>query len=278
MLYTPSPYYNSSLVASVIVEVMTDTSRSELIMGSPRAAAPGVLGALVLAAGLAAGGYFAGAGVARIRTGDRTVSVKGVAEQEAKADLAIWPLHLVVTDNDLARANASLERNVQLVRSFLKDTGVDSVGTEITGQEFSVQDQRASGANENGSRYIIKQTLVVRSARVDVVQAASQRVSELVRNGVVLSSGQEFGTGGPTFVFTKLNDLKPRMIADATARAREGAEQFARDSKSTLSGIRTASQGVFEILPRDQAAGITEESQVRKRVRVVTTVEYGLRD
>ena len=236
------------------------------------------VGALVLAVGVAAGGYFAGAGVARMRTGDRTVSVKGVAEREAKADLAIWPLHLVMTDNDLTHANAMLEQNVAQVRAFLKQTGVDSTGTEITVQEFSVQDQRAQGGSQYNSRYIIKQTLVVRSTRVDVVQNASQHISDLVRNGVVLSSGQEYGTGGPTFVFTKLNDFKPKMIADATARAREVAEQFARDSKSTLSGIRSASQGVFEILPRDQAQGITEESQVMKRVRVVTTVEYGLRD
>jgi hypothetical protein len=141
-----------------------------------------------------------------------------------------------------------------------------------------VEDARTVGGYANTARYIIRQTLVVRSADVDKVQAASQRVPELVRNGVVLSSGQEYGGGGPTFVFTGLNTLKPAMIAEATARARQGAEQFARDANSTLSGIRTASQGVFEILPRDQAAGITEESQVRKRVRVVTTVVYGLDD
>lgn len=234
------------------------------------------VGALVLAVGVAAGGYLAGAGVARMRTGDRTVTVRGVAEKEAKADLVIWPLRLVATDDDLARANASLEQSVKLVRGFLRETGVDVTGTEITLQEFSVQDQRASGAYQTGSRYIIRQTLVVRSTGVDLVQAASQRVPELVRGGVVLSSGQEYGNGGPTFVFTGLNDLKPPMIAEATARAREGAEQFARDSNSTLSGIRTGSQGVFEILPRDQAAGISEESQVVKRVRVVTTVTYGL--
>ena len=167
---------------------------------------------------------------------------------------------------------------MQQVRAFLRATGVDSSGTEITLQEFSVHDQRASGGYQNSTRYIIKQTLVVRSTRVDVVQAASQRVPELVKNGVVLSSGEEYGAGGPTFVFTKLNEIKPPMIAEATARAREGAEQFARDSKSALSGIRTGSQGVFEILPRDQAQGIQEESQVTKRVRVVTTVTYGLRD
>ena len=213
-----------------------------------------------------------------MRTADRTVSVKGVAEREAKADLAIWPLRLVVTDDDLGRANSALERNVQQVREFLRANGLDSTAAEITVQEFRVEDARTMGGFTNTARYIIRQTLVVRSANVERVQAASQRVPELVRTGVVLSSGQEYGGGGPTFVFTGLNALKPAMIAEATARAREGAEQFARDARSELSGIRSANQGVFEILPRDQAAGITEESQVIKRIRVVSTVVYGLGD
>lgn len=236
------------------------------------------VGAALLALGIAVGGYLAGDGFARARTGDRTVTVRGVSEREAKADLAIWPLRLVVADEDLARANATLERSVQQTREFLTAQGLAGAGTEVTLQEFSVQDNRANGGGDQGIRYVIRQTLVVRSTRVDVVQTASQRVPELVRAGVVLSSGQEYGGGGPTFVFTGLNALKPPMIKEATARAREGAEQFASDSRSALTGIRRATQGVFEIRPRDQAQGISEESQLTKRVRVVTTVEYGLRD
>jgi hypothetical protein len=120
---------------------------------------------------------------------------------------------------------------------------------------------------------------MVRSQRPDLILAASQQIGELAAIGVVVSSGQERGMGGgPTFVFTGLNKLKPQMIADATARAREAAEQFARDSHSELGGIRTASQGVFAILPRDQAQGISEEGQINKTVRVVSTVEYFLKD
>ena len=76
---------------------------------------------------------------------------------------------------------------------------------------------------------------------------------------MLFSSGGEYGSGGPTFLFTGLNELKPAMIAEATARAREGAEQFAKDSGSALGGIRRANQGLFEILPRDRAQGISEQ-------------------
>jgi len=118
---------------------------------------------------------------------------------------------------------------------------------------------------------------MVRSGKPDVVLAASQRVSELVGAGVVLSSSGDYGIGGPTFIFTRLNQLKPSMVKEATANARAAAEQFAADSRSDLGSIRQASQGIFVILPRDQAPGVNEGAQLQKIVRVVSTVQYFLR-
>ena len=239
----------------------------------------GTIRALILAAGVSLAGFLAGNGFARARSADRYVTVKGVAEREAKADLAVWPLNVVGADNSLTAAHAKLETSISGVRQFLVKHGIDTSQVELTG--FSVTDALA---NEYGperrptNRYIIRETVMVRSVRPDLVSAASQQIGELAAIGVVVSSGPEYRGGGPTFVFTGLNKLKPQMIADATARAREAAEQFARDSHSDLGGIRQANQGIFEILPRDQAPGIAAESQINKTVRVVSTVEYFLKD
>jgi hypothetical protein len=232
----------------------------------------------IIAAGLAIGGLFVGSGFARMRTSDRYVTVKGISEREAKADLAIWPLHLVAADNDLSKAHTQIEGSVARIRTFLTTYQIDTSQAEL--QDFSVTDAATNqySGQQAGSRYVIRQTVVVRSLKPDLVLAASQRVGELVSAGVVLSSGGEYGSGGPTFVFTGLNKLKPEMIGEATARARESAEKFARDSHSDIGGIRTANQGIFEILPRDQAQGISEASQIMKTVRVVTTIEYSLKD
>jgi hypothetical protein len=54
-----------------------------------------IVAAAVLALGVAAGGWFIGRGFTEARTGDRYVTVKGVAEREVKADLAIWPMRFV---------------------------------------------------------------------------------------------------------------------------------------------------------------------------------------
>lgn len=239
---------------------------------------PMVTAAVVLGLGMGLGGWMIGAGLARMRTADRVVTVKGISERDAQADLALWPLRIVVSDNDLARAYGRLEAQLGQVRRFLARQGIDTLNTEL--QEFSVTDAYANQyrTSDVATRYVINQTLMVRSAEPLKVLAASQKVGELVQAGVVFSSGREYGGGGPTFVFSGLNDLKPQMIAEATARAREAADQFAADSRSRLGGIRRANQGVFEILPRDQAPGIQEQQQIAKRIRVVSTVEYFLSD
>lgn len=233
----------------------------------------------LMAAGVALGGFFIGHGFVKAKGAERYVTVKGVSEREAKADLAIWPIHLVAADNDLTVASNQLQSSIRQVRQFLSRNNIDS--TSVSLQGFTVNDASTNqygGDRGVSKRFVIKQTVVVRSTKPEVVQAASERVAELVNAGVVLSSGEEYGSKGPTFVFSGLNDLKPAMIAEATARAREGAEQFARDSHSPLGGIRQANQGVFSIEPRDNVQGLSEESQILKRVRVVSTVDFFLKN
>jgi hypothetical protein len=245
---------------------MTPDNRTHLSIG------------IALAVGVALGGFFVGRGFVQARTVDRFVTVKGVAEREVKADLALWPIRFVAASNDLRQAQAEIARSTRQVVALLARHAIDTSTVEVLGLE--VQDAYANPYREGPvtNRFIVTQTIMVRSTVPDSIMAASQRVGDLLEAGVLLSSG--YGPGGPagtpTFLFTRLNDLKPAMIAEATAAAREAAEQFAADAQTTLGGIRQANQGVFVILPRDQASGVTEESQLFKTVRVVATVDYYL--
>ena len=166
------------------------------------------------------------------------------------------------------------------MREFLVRHGVDTTQVQLAGFTVTrrVGERVRAGPTADEPLHRSADDAGALESSPTKVLAASQQVSELAAIGVVVSSGNsgEMG-GGPTFVFSGLNQLKPAMIADATARAREAAAQFARDSDTELGGIRQANQGVFEILARDQAPGISEESQIAKTVRVVSTIDYYLR-
>ena len=231
---------------------------------------------LLLAIGIALAGWFVGNGFMKGRTADRFVTVKGVSEREVIADVALWPLSFAATDDELSRAQAGIRSARETVVSFLKERGFTDGEIEI--QRLSVSDAFTDRYRDGAvrSRYVIEQTLMVRTSRCEKVREASQALDVLVEQGVVLSSNPY--AGGPTYLFTGLSDLKPAMIAEATAKARRAAEQFATDSGSEVGGIRRANQGVFVILARDRAPGISEAAQMHKTVRVVSTIEYFLED
>ena len=75
-------------------------------------------GALLIGIGLALGGWFVGAGFVKSRLGVRSVTVKGLAERDVRADLALWPLRFVATGNVLADVRAKIVADEAAVRAY----------------------------------------------------------------------------------------------------------------------------------------------------------------
>lgn len=232
-----------------------------------------IVASALIALGLALGGWLLGNSLVAMRTSDRTVEVRGLAERDVRADLAVWPVRFVVTGNDLAAAQRDIGAAEATIRGFLADGGLPAEA--VTVQGFDVQDAFAQiyRSGPVDFRFVVTETLLVRSEDVDRVAALHQRAGELAAAGIALT--QE---SAPAFVFTRLNDVKPEMIAEATRAAREAASQFAADAATGIGPIRRGSQGLFQILPRDDVPGLPPERQIEKKLRVVTTIVFDLVD
>jgi hypothetical protein len=227
------------------------------------------------------GGFFIGAGivVAAIllthafianKAGERFINVKGLAEREVDADLAMWPVTFTETDNSLAALQISIDAKRQIVTKFLQEKGFQA--GEISQTAPKIRDNQAesySPKNDNKFRYIAQTTVLLRSNKVGLVKGALEKAGVLVGQGIVLANDWQSRT---EFLFTALNVIKPMMIEEATKNARDAAEKFAKDSGSKIGKIRSATQGLFTITDRDS------NSPDKKNVRVVTTVEYFLID
>jgi len=224
----------------------------------------------LLAVGFIGAGALIGQGVVNARVGDRAVTVRGLAERDVTADLAMLPLRFTASGDVLSEVQSRIDADLATVRAFLTAQGYPAEAVTLGRLEVADTRSREYASQTGGPRFILAQTVIVRTTDVARVQNTTRALNDLVRQGVVL---QDFS--GPTYIFTRLNEVRPAMIAEATASARTGAAQFAKDSGAPLGPIRQATQGSFEILSRD---GIGDESQSPdKKVRVVTTISYRLR-
>lgn len=220
--------------------------------------------------GLGTLGYFFKTAFMESKNLERTVIVKGLSEKEVLSNIVIMPIKLTRTSNNLESLIIDIDNDTNKVIKFLKDNGlkdeditlgaisiVDKMANEFSNQEFSI-------------RYLATKVINIYSSEIEKVRALSGKLSELSQAGILFKTDDY--DSKIEYVYTKLNDIKPSMIEEATSNARAVAQKFAHDSNSKLGKIKKATQGQFEVISRDK------NSEHIKNIRIVSTVEYYLID
>lgn len=231
----------------------------------------GIFLGIFVCIGLSVLGYLLAQAAIQYKLYERTVVVKGLSERELPADIVIWPIQFNVASNDLGELYATLEQQASVIKNFLLDAGIspDEITVDLPAITDKSAQQYDSGARA-AFRYTATQSVTVYSKQVDKAREVMPSLSQLGRQGIVLT-GNYYGIQ-TEYIFTRLNEIKPEMIEEATRQAREVAEKFAADSQSSLGKIKHASQGQFTISDRDN------NNPHIKQIRVVSTVEYYLSD
>lgn len=233
-------------------------------------ASTSIVCSIVIAAGIFASGLALKGGIDNIVNRDRYVTVRGLCEKEVAANKVTWPIVTKEMGNDLGAIYTRIQQTNTTIRSFLSENGISADEISFSAPDvYDLQAERYS-SNENRYRYQVTNVVVVTSGQVEKVRGLIGRQTELMRQGIAVVAGDyKYQT---VYEYTDLNSIKPQMIAEATAAAREAADQFAADSGSPLGSIKTASQGQFSISDRDQYTPNI------KTVRVVTSITYALGD
>ncbi|MEO1041173.1 MAG: SIMPL domain-containing protein [Pseudomonadota bacterium] len=202
----------------------------------------------------------------------RQVTVRGAAELPVEADVGVWRFSIRVVAPDLAVAQSEIDADVAEVRAFFAGTLIGADAVELG--NLSVQDALASFYRPDNydpnARFILDQTVVIRSAEVAALEDAVRQQGVLLRRGVALANG------GVRYVFSGLNEIKPALVTQATASARASASQFAADSGASVGSIVRASQGYVSIQPQPGYEDVGESGSRFKTVRVVVTIDYAL--
>jgi uncharacterized protein len=238
-------------------------------MGTNRSSAT-ILGIAILL-GLTSLGILLGQGAVRVKEYERTVRVKGLAEREYPADIVIWPIQFTAAENDLEALYGSIESSTAKIVAFLEEQGIPSSAITMSPPSITDKSAQAYGNAQRGEfRYAAAQTVTVYSGEIGTVRGVMGKLGQLGKQGIAFTGGNY--EARTEYIFSRLNEIKPAMIEEATTNARAVAQKFAEDSESSLGKIKRASQGQFTISDRDQ------NNPHVKRVRVVSTVEYYLSD
>jgi len=229
-------------------------------------------------------GFFIGKSIERFRKEDRSISVKGFSEKEVKSNFAVWTIKTRITTNELAEGSKNSEENKNKIIAFLLENGLKK--EEIIQQNLNVTDKLAREySNDVGAfRYIIENTLQVRTVHVDLVDKVSKETDKLLKAGILIAENNEYNPA-IKYLFTGLNDIKPQMLSEATQNAKQAASEFTKQSDVKLGKLKKASQGLFSIVDRDQAiispsgeGGYYQANvnDIYKKVKVVVSVEYSV--
>ena len=227
------------------------------------------IGALALAIAVVILGLLLKQGLTSFSGKERTVNVKGLSEMEVPADKVTWPLVYKEIGNNLQDLYVRINKNNKVLTEFLISHGIDAEEMVLTLPRLLMSAERYS-TSPAPYRYNVTSVVTVSSSKVDLVRKLISDQGELLKQGIAIIGGEyRYNT---VYTFSGLNQIKPQMIEEATRNARAAAEKFAQDSESKLGKIKNASQGQFTITDRD------ENTPYIKRIRVVTTVNYYLKD
>lgn len=181
------------------------------------------------------------------------ISVTGIGSLNFEADLAVCSGEFKRTDENLQNAYKVLNDDRKVVESYLKSKGVtdkELLFTSISINKTFRHVKDAESEKDIFTGYELSQTVRIESSNVDRVEQVSRELTEIIYKGI------EFYTQPPLYYYTKLDEIKLAVIAEATKNARLRAESIAKNSKGDLGALKNASLGVFQITAQN-----SEESQ-----------------
>lgn len=237
-------------------------------------------GMFMLGIALALGGAFASQSLARALVAMRSqssISVKGSASTDVKADLASWSATVQVSAQTQDQGAMRLREAMERVERYVQGNGFAANECTVSAVRVrAVMRKNEKGADTNEvERHELTQHLAVKTPKVEAVERIARSITDLLRDGVPVSSS------APVYTISSIEDHKMRLLDQATRNAMDRARTLASSSGSGVGALLNASQGVVQVLARGSIDGGDwgeyDTSTVDKTMRVVVSLEYAVR-
>jgi len=181
-----------------------------------------------------------------------TISVTGLGKTDFVSDLIVWSGTFSRKSTSLKEAYSSIDSDREKIKSYLSSKGISS--NEIVFSAVNFNKEYQSTYNENGtvrqsifSGFSLTQSVSIQSKEVNKIETISRQSSELINSGI------EFYSNAPEYYYTKLAELKIKMIAEATKDASSRAKSIAENADAKLGHLKKSEMGVFQIIGQNSS-------------------------
>lgn len=202
-----------------------------------------------------------------------TISVTGLGKTDFVSDLIVWSGSFSRKSETLKEAYASLDADREKIKSYLNSKGI--LANEIVFSAVNFNKDYQTTYNENGSLrqtiftgFTLTQSVSIQSKEVNKIEDISRESSELINSGI------EFYSNAPEYYYTKLAELKIKMIAEATKDASIRAKSIAENADAKLGNLKKSDMGVFQIIGQnsseDYSYGGSFNTQSKNKTATIT--------
>lgn len=207
--------------------------------------------AVVLGISFIVGSWFISTMLKKKNETNDVIEVTGLAEENFSSDLIVWTGSFNRLTMDLKESYKLLKIDENVVKTYLKEKGISDnemvFSSVAINQDYEYVTEPGGGSRRIFNGYRLVQTVRIESKDVPKIEKISREVTELIDRGVELNSD------APAYYYTKLADLKIKMIANATKDARERAEKVAENAKAKLGQLQQADMGIFQITAQNSS-------------------------
>ncbi|MBO6211322.1 hypothetical protein SAMN05421738_106175 [Algoriella xinjiangensis] len=236
-----------------------------------------VIVASILAIGLVIGAFILGNAYKYKFKTSESINVTGNALKDFNADLVKWRATFSRKDFDLRVASDQLKADQIVVKNFLISQGIKP--NEIVFEAVNISKDFQYGTDSNGASisqftgYNLSQDATIESKELDKIEKASREISNLISQGIELSSSN------PNYYYSKLEDLKLELIAQASENAKQRAENIATKSGGNLGKLQKADLGIFQITGKNDneeysSGGALNTTSRQKTANITVKTSY----
>ncbi|MBR1424881.1 SIMPL domain-containing protein [bacterium] len=231
---------------------------------------------LILAVIFATAGLIAASMVTKSMS-NNSISVTGSYSQNVTSDSGLLEMDIHARKATKSAAFNALNEQQPIIINYLKKQGFKESEIELKSPNgYNVYVVTPNGMSTNKvEAYDASQRISVKSNDVQKIKKIATEISDL--NSAVV----DLNIYEPSYFYSKLSDLKVKMLEEAATDAKQRASAMLRPTHNKVGKIKSVKMGIFQVTPVDSNEvsdyGINDVSSIEKKVTSVANVTFGIK-